>query len=661
MAKPGKTFPCGQACAGCEEPRHHHGSCPADCCDHGEEEEERNWFTLFRIVLALLFLLGGLFLAPLLQKLFPNTPVGSLRLPFYAVAYLVVGGDIVWKALRNILHGRIFDENFLMALASVGAFCVGEAVEGVAVVGLYQLGEFLQDLAVGRSRDSITALMDLRPDSARRLVGEKTELCPPGEIAVGELIVVHPGERVPLDGVVYRGTATLDTAALTGESLPREVGEGEEVLSGSINLREVLILRVSRIFRDSTVSRILALTRSTEKKAETERFITRFARIYTPIVVAAAVLTAVLPPLFLGWDTFSVWLYRALIFLVVSCPCALVISIPLGFFSGIGAASRNGILVKGSRALEALGQITALALDKTGTLTEGTFAVDALLPADGVPEDKLLQKAALAECRSSHPLARAVCTYTNRSVDETLLADTTEVAGKGIIATLRDGRRLLAGSRKLLEENRVAVPAALPGKTAVLFAEDGRYLGAILFADRLKPSAAKALEALREMGVSDFTLLTGDAPEAAAAAAEAAGIARWEANLLPQEKTEAVDRIGTEHTGVLAFIGDGINDAPVIARADLGIAMGGIGSDAAIEAADVVLMTDDLTKLPLAVRIARKTKRIVTQNIVFALTVKIAILLLSLFGLSSMWLALFADVGVALLAVFNALRALRSN
>ena len=637
---------------GCCEAGHENGGCG---CGHDHEHgSEAGWKSMMvRLVLALVLLLCA--------KLVPMPLWLSLSL--YIVSYLGAGYDVLWRAFRNIFRGKVFDENFLMAIATVGAFGIGDYAEGIAVMLFYQFGEMLQDIAVSRSRRSITALMDIRPDFARKRVDGNFVPCKPEEVAIGDIISVNPGERIPLDGVVISGHSYLDTSALTGESVPREAFVDAEVLSGAINQNATLEIRVTKAFHDSTVAKILELTQNAaSRKANTEKFITKFARVYTPIVVGCAALTAVIPPLFLGWNTFGDWLYRALIFLVISCPCALVVSIPLGFFGGIGGASKRGILIKGSNYLEALCRTNTVVLDKTGTLTKGEFSVKTLSPAEGVTEAVLLQAAALAEARSSHPIAKSILARYGREVDDSLIAQSAENAGFGTTVTLEDGNTLLAGSLKLMEQNGVHVqkPDSLAG-TVVYVAKNDRYLGCLSIADTLKPTSKKAVRRLKEAGVKQIVMLTGDAPAAAESIANEAGITEWRANLLPQDKVAAVDELlqGRNGKEKLAFVGDGINDAPVIARADIGVAMGGIGSDAAIEAADVVLMTDDLAKLPLAIRIARKTRRIVTQNIVFALGVKIIVLILSLFGITSMWIAIFADVGVALLAILNALRAMR--
>ena len=586
---------------------------------------------------------------------------GPLRLAAFLVPYAVIGHDVLWEALEGIAHGQVFDENFLMALATVGAIGTGEYPEAVFVMLFYQVGELFQSYAVGKSRQSIAALMDIRPDWANVERDGALAQVDPEEVAVGEVIVVRPGERIPLDGEVLEGTSAMDTAALTGESLPRTAGPGDEVISGCVNLSGVLRIRVSKVFGDSTVAKILDLVENaSSKKARAEQFITRFARYYTPAVVLAAVVLAVLPPLLSPMD-WRESLNRALTFLVISCPCALVISVPLSFFGGIGGASRQGILVKGGNYLEALAKARVVVFDKTGTLTQGVFRVTEVRCS---PEDRtaLLETAALAELHSSHPIARALREAWGKPLDPSRVREVEERSGRGVRSVV-DGTAVLAGSRRLLEEAGLTLPAddgALPG-TVVHVAVGNRYLGCLLISDQLRPEAPKALSALRAEGVEKTVLLTGDSLSAGEAAAKELGIDQVCAQLLPGDKVEQVERLLSEkgRRGKLVYVGDGINDTPVLSRADVGIAMGGIGSDAAIEAADVVLMDDDLSKLPLAVSIARRTLVIAKQNIVFALGVKLGMLLLVAAGFASMWMGVFADVGVAVLAILNAMRALK--
>ena len=584
---------------------------------------------------------------------------GILRLLLFLVPYLLAGGDVLWRALRNILRGQVFDENFLMAVATIGAFCIGEYPEAVLVMVFYQVGEWFQGYAVGRSRSSIAALMDIRPDHANLETPDGLRQADPEEIAVGDVIVVKSGERIPLDGTVLEGRSTVDTAALTGESLPRETGPGDAVISGCINIGGLLRVRVSKPYGESTVAKILDLVEnSSSKKARAENFITRFARIYTPLVVMAAVLLAVLPPL-LFQEAWGIWIQRALIFLVISCPCALVISIPLGFFGGIGGASRRGILVKGSNYLEALSRAEIVVFDKTGTLTKGTFTVTAVHP-DILPEDRLLELAALAESYSDHPISRSLREAYHKEIDASRVTGTEDIPGHGVSARV-DGRLVQAGSGKLMERMGIPYRNCHRTGTIVHVAVDGEYAGHIVIADEIKPDAADAVAALKSQGVRKTVMLTGDQPAVGESVAEALGIDEVHAGLLPADKVDHVEQLlGEKHgRGTLAFVGDGITDAPVLSRADIGIAMGALGSDAAIEAADVVLMDDKPSKIADAIRISRKTRRIVQQNIVFALGVKLLVLVLGACGVASMWAAVFADVGVSVLAILNAMRALR--
>ena len=584
------------------------------------------------------------------------------RLLLFLIPYALVGWDVLWKALRNIKNGQVFDENFLMSVATIGAMAMGEYAEGVAVMLFYQVGELFQSVAVHRSRRSIAQLMDIRPDSAN--VERDGELCEvdPEEVAVGETIVIKPGERVPLDGKVLEGSSALNTAALTGESLPRDVEPGDEVISGCVNLSGLLRVEVSKPYGQSTVARILDLVEnSSEKKAKAEHFITKFARYYTPIVVFAALALAVVPSLLDG--QWGVWTYRALNFLVVSCPCALVISIPLSFFGGLGGASRRGILVKGSNYLEALANTGVVVFDKTGTLTRGEFSVTEVKTLAGT-EQELLETAALAEQFSTHPIARAIRAAWGQEPDRDRVQDVEEQAGHGVRAVI-DGREVLAGRWKLLVEHGVPMPGTeeeLPG-TAVHVAAGGQYLGYLLVADQVKEGAAQALRALKKSGVRQCVMLTGDSEPAARAVAGALELDQVYARLLPADKVEKVEQLlsGKQPGEQLVFVGDGINDAPVLTRADIGVAMGALGSDAAIEAADVVLMDDDLGKLALAISIARKTMTIVKENTVFAIGVKFLVLVLSALGLANMWAAVFADVGVSVLAILNASRMLGRN
>ena len=584
---------------------------------------------------------------------------GRLSAVLLLGCYAFIGWDILWRALVNIRHGEIFDENFLMAIATVGAIALGEFSEGVAVMLFYQLGEWFQSYAVGRSRHSIAALMDIRPQVAHVERAGQLVTVAPEEVAIGEHIVVKPGERIPMDGCVRTGTSLLDTSALTGESMPQEVLPGAEVMSGCVNQTAPLTIEVSRLFADSTVSRILELVENAgSRKARMENFITRFARWYTPIVVVAALVLAVLPPLVFG-QPFSVWVYRALTFLVISCPCALVISVPLSFFGGIGGASRSGVLVKGSSYLEALARAEIVVFDKTGTLTRGRFKVTELVADDG-REAELLALAAHVEGYSVHPIAASIRKAYGQELALGRVQEIQELAGQGLQAVF-DGKMVLLGNEKLMAARGIEFSPAAAGGTLVYAAVEGRYAGFLRIEDELKPDAAATITALHRYGVKKTVMLTGDSTAAGDKAAAALGIDEVWAGLLPADKVERVEALlpQTAPGRTLAFVGDGINDAPVLARADVGIAMGGLGSDAAIEAADVVLMTDEPSKLASAIRIARKTVGIARQNIVFAIGVKLVVLALGAAGIASLWAAVFADVGVCVLAIFNAMRAMQ--
>ena len=580
---------------------------------------------------------------------------GLWKVLAFVVPYLVIGWDVLWSAVRNIAHGQVFDEKFLMAIATLGAFAIGEYPEAAAVMLFYQIGEFFQSVAVGRSRRSIAALMDIRPDCATVLRDGEERQVDPEEVAVGETILVRPGEKIPLDGTVLEGSSSVNTAALTGESLPVDKTVGDGVVSGCINLTGLLKIRTGSAYAESTVARILELVEnSAEKKSRIENFITRFARWYTPLVVVSAVLLALIPPLFFH-GVWSDWIRRALIFLVVSCPCALVVSVPLSFFGGLGGASRDGILIKGANYMEMLDRVDTVVFDKTGTLTQGRFAVDAIHPAE-ISAEELLDIAAAAESYSSHPVAESVVRAHEGDIDRSRIGEVKELAGMGIRAQV-DGRSFYVGNGKLMEQVGAAWHEChLPG-TVIHIAEEGRYMGHIVISDQLKPDAAEAIRRLKERGVTETVMLTGDAEKVALAVAGQLGVDRVYAGLLPGQKVEQVEKLLAEGRRV-AFVGDGINDAPVLSRADVGIAMGAMGSDAAIESADIVLMDDKPSRLPLARKIARRTMRIVHENIVFALAVKFGILFLSAAGLTNMWWAVFGDVGVLILAILNAMRCL---
>ncbi len=582
-----------------------------------------------------------------------------LLLLLYLAAYMLIGGKVVFRALKNITKGKIFDENFLMSLATVSAFFIGEYPEGVAVMLFYQIGELFQDAAVNRSRRSIIALMDIRPDYANLKTSKGTQRVSPEEVSIDDVIVVRPGERVPLDGIVIDGASALDTSALTGESVPRDVEAGSEVLAGSISQNGLLTIRVTKMFGESTLCKIFTLVQTAgSKKAPTEAFISRFSRYYTPTVLFAALALAMIPPVLVPGAVFSDWLHRALVFLVVSCPCALVISIPLSFFGGIGGASKNGILIKGGSFLEALSRVEMAVFDKTGTLTRGVFKVSYIAADD--PE-KLLYYAAHAEYASTHPIAISIRQAYKGKADERLISNYIEKAGLGISVTV-DGKRVLAGNARFMENEHIKFKAAQEPGTVVYVAAGGKLLGYIVISDEPREGSAAALKELRKLGVKKTVMLTGDSQQAGQAAAVELGLDAVYTELLPHHKVEKLEELDNQKTGkgTLIFVGDGINDAPVLARADVGIAMGGAGSDAAIEAADVVLMTDEPDKVPTAIRIARKTRRIVIQNIVFTLSVKGMILILGAFGIATMWEAVFGDVGVALIAILNATRVIRT-
>ncbi|WP_186564662.1 heavy metal translocating P-type ATPase [Lawsonibacter celer] len=584
---------------------------------------------------------------------------GVLRLLVFLVPYAVIGWDVLWRALRNIAHGQVFDENFLMALATVGALGIGEYPEAVFVMLFYQVGELFQSYSVGKSRQSISSLMDIRPDFANIEKDGQLEEVDPEDVAVGDMIVIKPGEWVPLDGVVLEGTSSLDTAALTGESLPREIDPGDDVVSGCVNLSGVLRVQVTKPYGESTVARILDLVEnSSAKKAKAEQFITKFARYYTPIVVLAAAALAIFPPLTLGWP-WKEALERALSFLVVSCPCALVISVPLAFFGGIGGASRDGILVKGGNYLEVLARTEIVVFDKTGTLTKGVFNVTAIHP-DRCPESELLELAALAECYSDHPISRSLKEAYGKEIDTSRVSQVEELSGRGVQAMV-DGKKVCAGNDKLMDSLGAKWHPCHHVGTTIHIAVDGIYAGHIVISDELKPDAKQAILALKACGVNRTVMLTGDAQNVAESVAAELGLDEVHAGLLPAGKVEQVESLLQQVSprGKLAFVGDGINDAPVLSRADLGIAMGAFGSDAAIEAADVVLMDDNPSKIADAIAIARHTLRIAGQNIAFALTVKVLVLVLSALGKTNMWVAVFADVGVSVLAILNAMRALK--
>ncbi len=612
----------------------------------------------------ILIALALVILLKLLLRVLPALPT-PVELLLYLIPYFVVGKDVLRKAIKGVKNRQPFDECFLMAVATVGAFALGDYVEGCAVILFYQIGELFQSVAVGKSRQSISSLMDIRPDYANVEDEDgKLEQVDPDDVEVGTVIVVQPGERVPIDGVIVEGTSALNTAALTGESLPRDVQTGDEVISGCVNMTGLLKVKTTKEFGESTVSKILDLVEnSSMKKARAENFITRFARVYTPAVCYGALALAFLPPivlLLMGQPArFGDWIYRALTFLVISCPCALVISIPLSFFGGIGGASACGILVKGSTYLEELARTGIVVFDKTGTLTQGTFKVTGVHPADGITDEQLVEAAALAESWSKHPISLSIKAAYGKEIDSARVTDVEELGGHGVTAKV-DGKPVAAGNARLMEKLGLSAPAVSETGTVVHVAIDGRYAGCLLIADVVKPHSAEAIRALKAAGVRKTVMLTGDAEPVAKAVSAQLGLDEYHAGLLPGDKVDQIETLiaAKKSKENLAFVGDGINDAPVLSRADVGIAMGALGSDAAIEAADVVLMDDDPAKIALAMRIARRTLRIVYENIVFALAVKFACLLLGAIGMASMWTAIFADVGVMVIAVLNATRAL---
>lgn len=586
----------------------------------------------------------------------------QLKLIMYIISYILAGGDVVKRAIENIKNGQVFDENFLMSVASIGAFFIGEAPEGVGVMLFYQIGEMLQSYAVGQSRRSISSLMDIRPDYANVLRNGEVLTIPPEEVEIGEIIVIKAGERVPLDGIVVEGNSMLDTSALTGESLPREVITGSELLSGCINMNGLLNAKVTKSYSESTVNKILELVENaSSRKSKSEKFITRFARVYTPVVVVIAVVLAIIPPLIIKDATFNEWIYRSLAFLVVSCPCALVISVPLSFFGGIGGASRNGILVKGSNYLESLAKTEIIVFDKTGTLTKGVFKVQKI-HSEKIKPEELLKLAAYAESYSNHPISLSLKEAYKKDIDIEKISQVEEISGHGVSAAV-ENIKVLAGNDKLMEKFKIPYNKETSEGTLVHIAADGEYAGYILIADKIKDDAFEAVSDLRKHNIKDIVMLTGDSESVAINTARELGIDRVYAGLLPADKVEKVEELISQKSekATLMFVGDGINDAPVLARADVGVAMGALGSDAAIEAADVVIMTDEPSKIAKAIEIAKNTIKIAYQNVIFAISVKVIILVLSTLGLASLWAAVFADVGVTFIAVLNAMRALRLN
>ena len=601
-------------------------------------------------------IIGGLLFIP---ALIIKSDIEWMKPAMFAVSYLVVGGDVVLRAAKNIVHGKVFDENFLMGIATIGAFCIGKFPEAVEVMLFYQIGELFQSYAVDKSRKSIASLMDIRPDYANVKKGEELVKIDPEEVNIGDVIVIKAGERIPLDSKVIEGSSMIDTSALTGESVPREVDAGCDLLSGCININGVITAEVTKEFGESTVSKILDLVENaSSKKSDSEKFITKFAKYYTPIVVLVAVILAVMPPLLFSGATFSDWIFRALTFLVVSCPCALVISIPLSFFGGIGGASRSGILVKGSNYLEALAQTEIVVFDKTGTLTKGVFNVQEI-HSEGISKEELLELTAYAESYSNHPISLSLKRAYGKEIDNERISNVEEISGHGVSATV-DGKKIFAGNTRLMEQMDIPYFKGELIGTVVHVAVDNKYTGYIVIADEIKEDAALAIKQLKAAGIRQTVMLTGDNKNVGEKVAKELGLDKVYAELLPADKVEKLEELfaGKSTKGKLAFVGDGINDAPVLARADIGIAMGGLGSDAAIEAADIVIMTDEPSKIATAMKISKKTLNIAHQNTVFAIGIKVIVLLMSAFGLASMQAAIFADVGVTIIAVLNSFRAL---
>lgn len=644
VKKAQESYNCNDHCECCgHESEHDH----EHVHEHGDTENRRR---LISIVAGTIGLISATFLKDNLQ----------IQLLIYILSYILIGGDVILTAVRNIGKGEIFDENFLMVLATIGAFAIKEYPEAVSVMLFYQIGELFQDYAVDRSRKSISALMDIRPEFANVQRENEIVKLSPEDVKVGDIIVVKPGERVPLDGKIVKGETFVDTSALTGESVQRKLKEGSEILSGFINKTSLIIVEVTKNYGQSTVARILELVQNAaSRKAKTEKFITKFAKYYTPAVVFTAVALAFIPPLVIEGAIFSEWLYRALIFLVISCPCALVISIPLGFFGGIGAASKKGILIKGGNYLEALNSVDTVVFDKTGTLTKGVFNVTKIVPMEGINKDELIQMAALGEGFSNHPIAVSILQYYEKAIDKDIVKNYEEISGYGVKAIIKD-RQLLLGNKKLMEKENIDYKEVDSYGTVVHAAVDNKYWGYIVISDEIKEDSKKAIEELKKMGVKKVVMLTGDSKYTAEKVGKELQIDEVYSELLPADKVDKFEELYKNKKGNLLFVGDGINDAPVLGRADIGIAMGGLGSDAAIEASDVVIMTDEPSKIVTGINIAKKTRKIVVENIIFALGVKFLVLILGALGVANMWEAVFADVGVALIAVINSMRALKN-
>lgn len=612
--------------------------------------------SIIRILSSILFLIAAISTERYLGQ------ANAVCVILYLVSYILAGGDVLLKAVRNIIRGRVFDENFLMTVATIGAMFISEYTEGIVVMLLYQIGELIQDYAVDKSRRSIAELMDIRPDYANVKTDDNIIKKDPADVRVGDIIVIKAGERVPLDGIVLEGSSYMDTSALTGESVPREVEPGDEVLSGCINVNGLITARVTKEYEESTVNKILDLVENAgNRKSRSEQFITRFARYYTPVVVILAVLLAFIPPLFIEGAEFKDWIYRALSFLVVACPCALAISVPLTFFSGIGGASRRGILIKGSNYFEALANTETVVFDKTGTLTKGVFGVKEIY-SDAMPEDELIELAAYAESYSNHPISQSILKAYGKEIDKNLVSEVEEISGHGVKAVVK-GKKVAAGNSKLMKQMGIPYFKDELAGTVVHVAVDGAYVGYILIADEIKSDSAQAIKELKNINVKQIVMLTGDSVKVGEKVGRELGLSKVYAELLPADKVDKLEELisQTSDKGRLAYVGDGINDAPVLARADVGIAMGGLGSDAAIEAADVVIMTDEPSKIPLAIKISKKVMGIANQNIVFAIGVKTLILILSAFGITNLWAAIFGDVGVTIIAILNSFRAMSVN
>lgn len=635
----------------CKKEHHHNHEKSSHSHEHLKDEKENDLLEKVPFIVGLIIYVVAIAIGS-------NDIYGII---LFGVAYILIGGEVVLSAIKNIAHGELFDENFLMTLATIGAFAIGEYTEAVAVMVFYKIGEIFQDYAVNKSRKSISSLMNIRADYANKLVNNKEEKVSPEDVFINDIIVIKPGERVPLDGIVLEGESSLDTSALTGESVPRDIHKDEEILSGAINLNGVLKVKVTKEYGESTVSRILDLVENAgSKKAPTEKFITKFSKYYTPIVVILALMLAIIPPLVISDANFSDWLYRALIFLVVSCPCALVISVPLGLFAGIGAASSKGILVKGGNYLEAIKDTEIVVFDKTGTLTKGVFNV-VKINAIGISKEELLEVAALGESFSNHPIGQSIVKAYSKSIDKNLIKDYEEISGNGIKATIK-GKKVLLGNYKLMKQYGISCIVKDEAGTIVNVAIDGKYKGYILIADEIKETSKNAIKQLKKLGIKKTVMLTGDNKKVADSVGASVGVDNVYSELLPAGKVEKLEELLKEKStkGKLVFVGDGINDAPVLARADIGVAMGGIGSDAAIEVSDVVLMKDDVSSLSEAINIAKKTNKILWQNIIFSLIIKVGVLVLGALGMANIWEGVFADVGVTLLAVLNSMRALKA-